>query len=325
MQRNLLILPLLLFVSASALAQESITYAERLGYPKGARVAMFHSDDLGMHVDGNNGTIHAVENGVVTSASTMMPCGWVTHWADWLEKNPDFDNGLHLTLTAEWKYFRWGPVSGVSQVPGLGDPNGYLWHRVDQVASNATPAEVEQEIRAQIAKARKMDIPITHMDTHMGTLYATPEFLDAYCRVGIEEQIPVMIMGGHMTELIELNKNDRNYGQRMAMARKFAKKVWDGGLPVLDDLYTDITSTRDLEEKKELVKTLLKRQKPGITMYIVHCTLPSETFKNVSNSGPNRHSDTLAMSDPEIRKVVEDEGIILTTWKEMKERRDKVK
>jgi len=30
------------------------------------------------------------------------------------------------------------------------------------------------------------------------------------------------------------------------------------------------------------------------------------------------------MIDPRTKKAIEDEGIILTTWKELKERRDKV-
>ena len=71
--RILFTLALILSASISAVAE---TYAEKLGFPKGARVAMFHSDDLGMFYDANEGTKQSVENGVVTSASTMMPTGW---------------------------------------------------------------------------------------------------------------------------------------------------------------------------------------------------------------------------------------------------------
>jgi len=308
----------LILISTNAHTEE--TYAEKLGYPKGARVAMFHSDDLGMHIDGNNGTIKAVENGVVTSASTMMPCGWVTHWAAWLKENPDFDNGLHLTLTSEWKYFRWVPLSGGKQNPGLVDGNGYMWPAVAQVVGAAKPKEVEGEIRAQIQKARDMGIPVTHMDSHMGTLFGSEDFLKVYTKVGIQEQIPIMIMGGHMTETTKRYRT----GQRKELALKYAKKAWDGGLPILDDLYTALTDIKDVEEKKDKIKDLLKNQKPGVTMYIVHCTDPSPTFRNVSSSGDRRKSDMLALMDPEIRQFIEDEGIILTTWKEMKERRDRI-
>jgi hypothetical protein len=315
---------LALLLIAPTISQAEETYAEKLGYPKGARVALFHSDDLGMHIDGNNGTIRAVEQGIVTSASTMMPCGWVTHWAAWLKENPDFDNGLHLTLTSEWKNYRWGPISGGIQNPGLVDEDGYMWHTVAQVVGAAKPKEVAREIRAQIAKARAMGIPVTHMDTHMGTLYGSEGFLKAYCDIGIKEQIPVMIMGGHMTTIQETSRKDPTYPQRRALALKYSKKVWDGGLPVLDDLYTPLTDIKDVEEKKTKIKELLRDQKPGVTMYIVHCTDPSPTFQNVSSSGSRRESDMLATSDPEIVQFVKDEGIILTTWKELHERRKRL-
>ncbi|MFP6582588.1 MAG: polysaccharide deacetylase family protein [Candidatus Hydrogenedentota bacterium] len=300
------------------------TYAEKLGFPKGARVAIFHSDDLGMFYDSNEGTQQSVENGIVTSASTMMPTGWVTHWAKWLKENPDFDNGLHLTLTSEWGNYRWGPIAGPTVVPGLVDPDGHMWHTVAQVAKHATPEEVGIEINAQIAKARGMGIPITHMDTHMGTLYETPEFLATYCDIGIKEQIPVMIMGGHMTVAMQRYRRDPSADERKKLIVGMANRVWDAGLPVLDDLYTEISSTRDFEKKIEVITKAVTNQEPGLTMYIVHCTDPKDTFRHVSASGPNRDSDRLAMQDPRIKKLIKDQGIILTTWKEIHERRKKL-
>jgi chitin disaccharide deacetylase len=306
-------------------AGETPTYAERLGWPKGARVVMFHSDDLGMHHDANVGTIEAIENGVVTSASAMMPCSWIPMWRDYLLENPGFDNGLHLTLTSEWMHYRWGPVAGKERVPSLVDQDGYLWRSVPLVALNATPDDVETEIRAQIAKARRMGMPVTHLDSHMGTLFALPQFLERYVKVGIEEQIPVMIMGGHMSHLRAEQRRAPNPEALAAQVRRVAEQVWDAGLPVLDDLQTDLTGVGDFSKKKaELIRRLQNIQ-PGVTMIIVHCTRPSEIFRKVSGSGPNRLSDTEVMTDPEIRRLIESEGIILTTWKELKERRDRVK
>ena len=66
-----------LLASCVALSQEKPTYAERLGYPKGARVVMFHCDDAGMCHEQNKGAIKALEYGILTSVSTMMPCPWL--------------------------------------------------------------------------------------------------------------------------------------------------------------------------------------------------------------------------------------------------------
>ena len=56
-------------------------------------------------------------------------------------------------------------------------------------------------------------------------------------------------------------------------------------------------------------------------MMIMHCTAPSETFKHITDSGPLRQADLLAMLNPAFKKALKDERVILTTWRELKERR----
>src|SRR5690606_25364991 len=131
-----------------------------------ARVVIFHCDDAGMSHSSNLGAIESIEKGVVTSVSTMMPCGWVPEFAHWLQQHPEVDNGLHLTLTSEWKKYRWVPLAGAAQVPGLVDKEGCLWPGVFEVVANATADEVEAEIRAQVKRAEDLGIPITHLDSH---------------------------------------------------------------------------------------------------------------------------------------------------------------
>src|SRR5688572_18404662 len=100
--KYLCLLCVILAIDGQARADEARTYAERLGWPVGARVVIFHSDDLGMCHQGNQGTIKALKDGIVTSTSTMMPTPWVPGWQAYLAANPEVDNGLHLTLTSEW-------------------------------------------------------------------------------------------------------------------------------------------------------------------------------------------------------------------------------
>jgi chitin disaccharide deacetylase len=89
---------------------------------------------------------------------------------------PKADIGVHLTLTSEWKTWRWGTLADPEKVPGLIDPQGKMWRSVPEVVINATPQEVEAEIRAQIDKMLELGYKPTHIDTHMGTLYGSPEF-----------------------------------------------------------------------------------------------------------------------------------------------------
>src|SRR5690606_5673350 len=124
---------LMLCVVTQACGQET-TYAERLGFPKGAKVLILHIDDVGMSWDSNEGTIEAIENGVANSLSIMMPCPWVPGFVRYMkEKNPQLDAGLHLTLTSEWRDYRWGPLSGRPAVPSLVDQEGAMWRNVELV------------------------------------------------------------------------------------------------------------------------------------------------------------------------------------------------
>lgn len=322
---------LVFLLSFTVATAQDETYAEKLGFPKGSKVLILHIDDVGMSWDSNQGTIQAMEKGVANSLSIMMPCPWVPGFVHYMEGHPDVDAGLHLTLTSEWRDYRWPPLSGRPAVPGLVDKEGALWRSVDLVVKNASPDEVETEIREQLKRARSMGFEPTHLDSHMGTLFATPQFLERYIKVGIENQIPVMFPGGHNTMI---GKERAVTPEMKAQFTATGKVIWDAGLPVLDDLhnvsydfeYPDAKNLSDAALQKmataQYIKTI-KELRPGLSMVIMHCTAPTEIFSYIGSSGRVRKADMLAMMDPAFKKFLADEKIILTTWRELKQRRQK--
>lgn len=334
--------------AAVAAAAGATTYAERLGWPEGTRAVILHVDDAGMSHQSNVGTIRALTEGVASSVSVMMPCSWVPEFVGFLKSHPTVDAGLHLTLTSEWERYRWGPLRGRPDVPGLVDPEGCLWRTVEQVVSHATPDEVEAEIRAQLERARDMGFEPTHLDSHMGTLFATPAFLERYIRVGVEERIPVMLPAGHNTllrrqfheEAVAEAKRRGTWreGQPVALpasleqAGVVGEQVWAAGLPVLDDLHNTSYGWRPApgEEASDEALTNLKvarysealrELRPGVTMIIMHCADADQHFAHISDSGPTRRGDMLAMLDPRLREVIVEEGLVVTTFRELMERR----
>jgi len=291
------------------------TYAERLGWGPQDRVLIIHCDDAGMSHASNMGAVEALQYGLVTSVSAMMPCSWVSEFAEYVKKHPATDVGIHLTFTSEWDGYRWGPVAGKPAVPGLADEQGCLWDNVSLVVENATPDEIETEIRAQIDRAETMGLPITHIDSHMGTLFATPAFIERYLRVGIEKQIPVLVV------------SPRGIPEEMAgmvdMLRAMVERVWAAGLPVIDYVHTesyDWKTTEKIPQYSDAIRNL----KPGITEMIVHCTKPDDVIDVITSKREHLYGDYRAMISPALKKVVEEEGIILTTWRELKERRRRI-
>ncbi|MEO7119696.1 MAG: polysaccharide deacetylase family protein, partial [Ginsengibacter sp.] len=321
-----------LLVVFSLQAQDS-TYAEKLGFPKNARVIILHMDDAGMSYSSDRGIEKVFSKGIANSTSVMMPCPWVPQIVRYIKENPGTDAGLHLTLTSEWTDYRWGPLAGAAAVPGLVDSTGSLWPDVPDVVRHASAEEVDKEMRAQLARAEKMGFHPTHLDSHMGTLFASSDFMMKYIRLGIEKQIPVMFPGGNDLLIQDQTKlPDAALGQ----FRQLGKMIWNAGLPVLDDLHnysydwkipngmkTDDASL--CKWRVALYEETLQKMKPGVAMVIMHCTDPTEVFSQISESGNIRKADMLAMLDPGFKKFLHDNGFILTTWRELMQRRQKAK
>ncbi len=146
--------PLSSLLLTSALAQTK-TIAERLGYPRDSKLLIIHADDLAVAHSEDTASFDALDQHAVTSASIMVPCPWLNEVADYAKAHPDADLGLHLTLTTEWKTYRWGPVESKDKVPSLLDPSGYLWPDVEPAVRNLKADEAEREIRAQIERRHR--------------------------------------------------------------------------------------------------------------------------------------------------------------------------
>lgn len=292
------------------------SFGERFGWKADQVVVILHVDDVGMSHSSNLGGIESIEKGVATSWSVMMPCSWVPEIAKYLKTHPDVDSGLHLTLTSEWELYRWGPLAGKPAVPGLVDPDGCLWRSVVQVAQKASPDEIEREIRAQIERAEGMGLPITHLDSHMGTLFARPDYFERFAKVAIEKQIPMLAIGGHATHVSKENP------EAVAKLRPWIKKIWNAGLPILDDLHTD-TYGWPGNDKAEKLMALLVALKPGVTEILFHSSRPTDEFPLITNSSASRLGDLQSLTDPRVKKLIQDRGIVLTTWKELMARRKK--
>ena len=255
------------------------------------------------------------------SPERYQSSSWTSEFLHYLAKHPDVDAGLHVTLTSEWAEYRWGPVAGKAQVPGLVDPEGCLWPEVPDVVAHAPVDDVATEIRMQLDRLLTAGFRPTHIDTHMGTVFGTPEYTQRYLQVAIENHIPAFIPAGHMQYMRETEAIPAEVPVDMIAA--IAQATWDAGLPVLDDAH--ITGYDwPFEDKLEAYADVLRRMQPGLTQIIVHATDPTDAFEAITDSGPTRKSDLDLMCDPRLKQIIADEGILLTTWRELGQRRDAV-
>lgn len=137
---------------------------------------LLRCDDLGMCHAVNLAGKQVIESGMPVSFSVMFACPWYQEAVELLRQNPNVSVGVHLTLNAEWKNYRWGPVAGRTVVPSLVDSLGYfLPSRAALFANKPIIEEVERELRAQIERAKSTGLRIDYLDYHMGTAVSTPE------------------------------------------------------------------------------------------------------------------------------------------------------
>ena len=294
---------LIVFASNFSLGQEK-NIAEQLGYPKDAKLLIVHADDIGVAHSVNKATIKAFENSGISSASIMVPCPWFGDIAAYCKLNPEKDFGLHLTLTAEWEHYKWDGVLPSSQIPSLINKEGYFYASVEDVVKYGKPEEVEAEIRAQVQRALDVGIDVTHLDTHMRTLFSSPEFFKAYQKVGKEFNIPVFI------------PKDLLWNEAIA-------KLIDPWFIPIEYNYT-VTPDTHSKDWSTFYNTILDNLKPGLSEIVIHLAYHDDEMKAITINHPDwgsawRQRDFDYFMSAEFKKKLKANGITLVTYREIKE------
>lgn len=292
---------------------EPQTWAEKLGFPSGKRVLIFHADDMGMCDEANEGTIFLMENNFIQSASAMAPCPAYNDAIEWAKANPDADVGLHLTLTSEWRTHRWRTVADPDEVPGLIDPDGYMWRNVPAVVINATPEEVEKELRAQIEMTLAMGYRPDHMDTHMGTLFGSNDFTEIYLNLAEEYEIPAMVID-FSPEVVEEFKQSG-----YPITDRLINMIDNYSMPKLD-YFSSVPKGSTYEELRDNFFGQIRSLEPGLIEIIFHPQVESEVVKTITGSWQQRAWEVELFADPVVKQFFEDEGLLFTNWREIMER-----
>lgn len=308
----------MVLISSMAYAQleskKGSTWAERIGFPKGKKVIILHADDVGMCEEANIATKEYLSHRWIQSAAIMMPCPFAADMIAWAKKNPRPDIGLHLTLTSEWKTFRWGPVSDPANVPTLIDPAGKLWPEVPDVVTHATADDVEKEIRAQIDKSIALGYRPNHIDTHMGTLYGHPDYVKAFLRTAEAYHIPANVI-------------DVSDSVVLAGFRKLGYPITDEVVKLIDgytlpklDYFTSAPEGSSYEEKIAKFEQLIRSLQPGLTEIIFHPSVETENLKTITNAWQQRVWEARMFKDPALISYLKDQGVVFTNWKEIMNR-----
>ncbi len=249
--------------------------ARTLGYDEDARVVVVHVDDLGMCHAANVGGFEALRRGIATCGSIMVPCPWFSEAAEIASREPELDLGVHLTLNAEWQQYRWRPVAGAAAVPSLVDDEGCLPRTSAEVGQRATAEDVYTELRAQIELALASGVDVTHLDSHMGTVFH-PRFVPVYHALAAEYRVPVFVVRPEEEALAR---------QGMAGFAALLEPLVDGleadGFPILDGFCADSLSFAEgagLTHNRKRLESL----GAGVQYLICHAALDGEELRAIT-------------------------------------------
>ena len=275
---------------------------QRLGYPADAKLLIVHADDLAVAHSQDTASFEALNQGAVTSASIMVPCPWLTEVADYAKAHPEADLGLHLTLTSEWKTYRWGPVAPRDQVASLLDPHGYLYSDAGEAVRHIKPEEAEREVRAQIETALKMGIRPTHLDSHMGTLFTKPALMTVLINVAHEYHLPFLVL--------KIPGVPHDMYSALKPTDVVLDRVFMAAPPIKPDAW--------LNYYTHILKTL----PPGVSELIVHLAhddaeMQAVTIDHSDYGSAWRQRDFEVMTSPQFRKALEENHVVLTNWRKL--------
>ncbi len=268
--------------------------AERLGFKSTDKILIINVDDVGNSHAANAAVIEAMENGLATSSTIIVPGPWFPEIAAYAKAHPNSDFGVHIAHTSEWKTLKWGPVASKSDVPGLVDPQGYLVPDIESFDKNSSPEQAYTEARAQIKKALDAGIDLTHLDSHMGTLQYNEAYFQVYRRLAKEFNLPLR-MGSQ--ELLAAQGGGHQRGQLDSDGTVYPDYLIHGdrkpGEPIRDYWKRSISSLRQ-----------------GVTELYIHASVPGDEIKHITNSWQDRAAEyELFTRDPEVRRILESQGV----------------
>src|SRR5256884_607017 len=272
----------------------------RLGYPADSKLLIINADDLAMSHSENDASLTAFDNKLITSATVMVPCPWFGEVAVYARAHPDADLGLHLTLTAEWQTFRWGPVTSRTLVPSLVGPDGFFYSTTEEFARHAKVDEVETEVRAQIERARSMGLEPTHLDARMHSLYATPPLFAVLRKVARDYRLP-----------IRMARNEQVFRDLLPYVA--------AGDPFPDAIFSPLGDVQPSAWKDYYID-VVKHLQPGVSELFVHLAHNDAEMRAVTVNFPVwdaawRQRDLDVMSSPEFRQALVDNHVILIGWR----------
>lgn len=282
---------------------------QRLGFAADDRVLILHADDIGMCQATVSAWQGLLDEGLLTSASAMAPCPWFPAAAKLArERGPAADLGLHLTLNCEWDAYRWGPVAGPGG--GLTDALGYFHSKAIHTHAELDLTVARRELSAQVARAKALGIPLSHLDSHMLTLFH-PGLAAIYLDLCREHRLPPLLPRT-AAEVSRLAVVSSEWGDAVA---KLALDAEAAGDAILLDSWEVMPFNAHVEPAARLawVCNWLDQRGPGLHCLVGHPADDTPELRAIAHKDwPTRVADRHILGSSALRTAITERGFHLS-------------
>jgi predicted glycoside hydrolase/deacetylase ChbG (UPF0249 family) len=276
---------------------------------------VLHADDIGMCQSTVSAYADLVECGSLSSVAMMVPCPWFPAAAAFYRSHPAslrLDVGAHLTLTSEWDTFRWRPLAITDPGSGLLDGEGYFHRLAAPVQAEADPQAVRRELVAQIETALAAGLDLTHMDSHMLTIFH-PRFLPIYFDLAQTYQLPAFMLRG-----------ERDFWRREGLSEAEAdelaavtERVEAAGLPLFDSFY--VMSLDQPAGRLEEATQALAACPPGLTHFVIHPAADTPELRAMAPDWRCRVADLALFTSPAWAQAVAASGVTVIGYRPLRD------
>lgn len=277
--------------------------SKKLGYKSTDKLLIIHADDLGLCESVNSATFESFENGSISSASVMMTTQEISDVELFKSKNINYDFGIHLTVTSEWKYLKWGGVLNSDDIPSILNNNNNLYWNKRKFTKNGKLNEIKKELQAQVDLGKSMGLKPSHIDSHEGALFFDPDIFKIYLDIAEENDLLAFVPNQASVHFDENFKKPKH--------------------AIIIDQFHMLPEGIDIKEIKDYYFDVVENLKPGLSQIIIHLGKDEQELREITVDHPNfdyrwRQLDYDIFNSDEFKRHIRKHNIKIINWEDLK-------
>jgi len=274
-----------------------------LGFNPSDKLLIIHADDLGLCESVNSATFESFKNRAISSASVMMTTDEINEVASFSNTNQNYDMGIHLTVTSEWKLHKWGGILNNEDIPSILNKKDHLYWNKRKFTKNGKLDEIRKELQAQIDLGKSMGINPSHIDSHEGALFFDPDIFKLYLDLAKENDLLAFVPIQASVHFDENFKKPKH--------------------AIIIDQFHMLPEGIDVSEIKDYYFNVIKNLEPGLSQIIVHLGKDEEELREITIDHPNfdyrwRQLDFDVFNSIDFKNHLKKHNIKIINWKDLK-------